>query len=230
VGPKFIFRPHFYVSGGYGLIMAPNCGNGTLNYDISAICDFPKCGFSAPLGRTVYLISWKDIYRPKETRTIGTVADRAPTPRPLMRRPMANCCQTLVAVVWIITPIMNTRHSSDIAFFRPRQSFIGAPKMAPTKVPIDSRLTMRPELVVLNSQVVTLPGIAQVANRRRKSSISRMSEICPVSYPIIKPPIEVVKANIMVMNATGALRLLGGRRVCQHNNKYVATSKDAHME
>jgi hypothetical protein len=53
MGPKFIFRPHFYVSGGYGVKMAPKCGNGTLNYEVSAICDFPKCEFSAPLGRTV---------------------------------------------------------------------------------------------------------------------------------------------------------------------------------
>lgn len=58
----------------------------------------------------------------------------------------------------------------------------GAPISAPARVPIESRETMRPSRTVENAHVETTPVVEHVAKRNRKSSMSRMSEIWPVSY------------------------------------------------
>jgi hypothetical protein len=58
----------------------------------------------------------------------------------------------------------------------------GPPQSAPIMVPIEKRPTMAPERALAKVQLPGSVGSAQVANRRRKSSMSRMSEIWPVSY------------------------------------------------
>jgi hypothetical protein len=57
----------------------------------------------------------------------------------------------------------------------------GAPAKAPTSVPMDKRETMSPERTVVKWHVLTSPGTVQVAKRRLKSSMIRMSLIWPVS-------------------------------------------------
>jgi hypothetical protein len=53
----------------------------------------------------------------------------------------------------------------------------GAPRSAPTRVPMERRETIRPSRTVENEQVDTSPGVEQVAKRRRKSSINKISDI-----------------------------------------------------
>ena len=53
----------------------------------------------------------------------------------------------------------------------------GAPMRAPTRVPILRRETMRPSRTVVNEHVLATPGVEQSAKRRRKSSMTRISEI-----------------------------------------------------
>lgn len=57
-----------------------------------------------------------------------------------------------------------------------------APSKAPIRVPIESRETMRPSRVMLKWHIDASVALEQVAKRRRKSSMRRISEIWPVSY------------------------------------------------
>ena len=53
---------------------------------------------------------------------MGTAALSAPTPRPEIKRPTANCGQACSDVICTMTPMMKTVHSVVIARLRPRVS------------------------------------------------------------------------------------------------------------
>ena len=91
---------------------------------------------------------------------------------------------------------------------RPNLSAMGAAIRDPISVPIDNctlsvrymvvmiqrmgqltSATIVPDLLFVNTSA-PVSGLCVSANRLRKSGISRNPEICPVSYPKMKPPMD----------------------------------------
>ena len=82
---------------------------------------------------------------------IGTQVERAPIPRPAVKRPIANWAQWLVEEISITTPIMYQNAEKEMVYLRPMRSEIGAEIRHPMRVPMERRPTMVPWRTALNS-------------------------------------------------------------------------------
>lgn len=66
---------------------------------------------------------------------MGTTVDKAPMPRPAVKRPMANCTQTFLLVISMITPTIYQNADPEMVKRRPKVSARGADPRQPIRVP-----------------------------------------------------------------------------------------------
>lgn len=70
---------------------------------------------------------------------IGTSSEQAPTPNPVMNRPIMNWYHFPVGEeIWIISPTWRMMHQKKMDHFRPIRSVSGPARRAPINVPMES--------------------------------------------------------------------------------------------
>jgi hypothetical protein len=69
---------------------------------------------------------------------MGVRTDRPPTPRPATQRPREIWYQTVVVVIWTMTPTQKMMFQKIMQYLRPNLSESGAATRAPIRVPMES--------------------------------------------------------------------------------------------